>query len=61
MYNDDNNRSHDGDLDDGIRGVDLDKEAFQYAAEGVLLTGVSIFGILGTLMSFGVLVKRDVR
>jgi hypothetical protein len=52
-----------GPHDDGIDGNSMggDKEAFQYFTEGVLLTGVSIFGIVGTLMSIGVLVKRDVR
>ena len=45
-------------------GVDLDPSEgteFLFWTEGVILTVVSLFGIVGTLMSVGVIVRRDVR
>ena len=44
--------------------VDLDPSEgteFLFWTEGVILTVVSLFGIVGTLMSVGVIVRRDVR
>ena len=41
--------------------VDSAGHEFLYWTEGVILTIVSVFGIVGTLMSVGVIVRRDVR
>ena len=40
---------------------DSEGTEFLFVTEGVILTIVSVFGIVGTLMSVGVIVRRDVR
>ena len=45
--------AHCGDASEG--------DEFIFIIEGVILPVVSIFGIIGTLMSVGVIVTRDVR
>ncbi len=37
------------------------KNYMLFIVEGLVLTAVSVFGIIGTLLSIGVLIRKDVR